>query len=147
MLPLDDMKLSKLFVCVLMALLVVGVVACGSNAAGSTSNEAVGDGQLAYELQCQSCHGDAATGQGALPNTPTHDVSGHTWHHADGQLKEIILGRLQIPGRTMPSFEGVLSEEETDEVLAYLKTNWLPEQRSSQAEASRNWEQLQSNSQ
>lgn len=144
MLFVGDMKLSKLLVCGLMALLVVVVAACGSNA-GSTSDEVVGDGQFAYELQCQSCHGDAATGQGALPNTPTHDVNGHTWHHADGQLKEIILGRLQFPGRTMPSFEGVLSEEETDEILAYLKTNWLPEQRSSQAEASRNWEQMQSN--
>ena len=43
----------------------------------------------------------------------------------------------------MPSFEGQLTEEQVWAVLAYLKTNWTPQQRASQAEVTRNWEALQ----
>jgi len=54
---------------------------------------------------------------------------------------EIVLGRLSYSGRTMPSFEGKLTEEQVLAVLAYFKTTWEADQLAFQAEVSRNWEE------
>ena len=78
-----------------------------------------------------------------MAGAPIHGPSGHTWHHADSQLVDIVLGRLSYLARTMPSYEATLSEKDVLAILAYLKTNWPPEQRAFQEEASRNWEKLQ----
>ena len=58
----------------------------------------VAQGQGIYDEYCASCHGANLEGQpnwrmrnanGRLP-APPHDVSGHTWHHPDVQLFEIV---------------------------------------------------------
>lgn len=103
----------------------------------------VAQGRSLYIQACQECHGDAATGDGAVTGTPVHSVAGHTWHHADGQLADIILGRLVYPERKMPSYARQLSEKDVQAILAYLKSNWPLEQRAYQAEASKNWKELQ----
>ena len=99
-------------------------------------------GRSLYVESCQSCHGNAGTGAGSLPGVPVHGPTGHTWHHADGQIVAIVLGALEYSGRTMPSFMGVIDEDEVRQILDYLKTNWSSQQRSAQAEVSRNWEEL-----
>lgn len=111
--------------------------------AGSVETAQVELGRKIYTQNCQGCHGDPATGENATHGAANHGPGGHTWHHADGQLVDIILGRLNHPGRQMPSFEGKLSEDEVMVVLAYIKTGWLPEQREFQAEVSQNWENMQ----
>ena len=85
-------------------------------------------GKKLYGENCILCHGDAATGEGSIPTAPPHGRQGHTWHHADSQLKGIILGKIDYPGRTMPSFGGILTDEEVNAILAYLKSGWTPEQ-------------------
>ncbi|MCY3800200.1 MAG: cytochrome c [Chloroflexi bacterium] len=97
------------------------------------------EGRRLYVQECQLCHGDAGTGKGALPNTPIHAPRGHTWHHPDGQLKELILGTLDYPGRTMPGFAEKMTGSEVDAVLEYMKSNWPAELREAQEEISRNW--------
>ncbi len=99
-------------------------------------------GRVVYSESCQVCHGDSATGKGAIPNAPVHGPDGHTWHHADGQIKEIIRGTFDFPGKTMPPFAGILSENDIDAVLVYLKSNWDGEQLEWQAEVSLNWLEL-----
>ena len=101
----------------------------------------VEEGKRLYAANCQSCHGDAPTGEGRIDSAPSHGPSGHTWHHADGLLEHIILGEFDYPGRTMPSFADSLSEEEVGAVIAYIKTGWSEEQRAAQEVASRNWEE------
>ena len=101
------------------------------------------DGEQLYVQSCQSCHGDAATGAGRLTALiPAHGPSGHTWHHADGQLVDIVLGRFTYPGREMPSFAGTLSEEQVESIIAYIKVGWNEEMREYQAEVSRGWKEL-----
>lgn len=100
-------------------------------------------GRVLYEANCRVCHGDAATGVGGIPGAANHGPEGHTWHHPDGQLLDIILGRFQYEGRVMPSFDGTLSEEEVGAILTYLKSNWLPEHRAFQEEASHQWQVLE----
>ena len=78
-----------------------------------------------------------------MDGAPVHGPDGHTWHHADGQLTRIILGQLVYPGRTMPLFEEILSEDDVTAVLTFFKSNWLSDQLDFQAEASKNWEGFQ----
>ncbi|MBI4339563.1 MAG: cytochrome c [Chloroflexi bacterium] len=115
------------------------LVACQGGPPAPSDPE-VARGRLLYAQVCQQCHGDASTGAGRIPTAPPHSPEGHTWHHADGQIVDIVLGRFDFPGRTMPSFAGLVTEQDVQAILAYLKTNWTEEQRSFQAEASRNWE-------
>jgi S-disulfanyl-L-cysteine oxidoreductase SoxD len=101
--------------------------------------ETVDTGAELYAARCQVCHGDREgrrTSQGA----PPHNEAGHTWHHADAQLKDwIINGKLGFG--PMPAFEGKLAESEVDAILAYIKTWWTPEQRETQADVSRRYQE------
>lgn len=106
-------------------------------------------GRQVYVEQCAACHGQNAEGQ---PNwqqpdantnmpAPPHDDSGHTWHHADGVLYEIIRDGfrdpLKPPGSplTMPAFGDKLSDAEIRAVLTYFKSLWSEESRLYQWEA------------
>lgn len=106
----------------------------------------VAQGQMVYGAQCARCHGANLEGQpnwqerlanGRLP-APPHDLSGHTWHHADAQLFAITKHGLApyAPAgyqSDMPAFEGVLSDVEIAAVLAYIKSRWPVDIRERQA--------------
>lgn len=109
----------------------------------SPANHAlVARGKVIYTNHCAACHGAALQGQpnwrerlanGRLP-APPHDKTGHTWHHPDAVLIDIVTNGL-VPGRTapagyasdMPAFGGTLSREEIVAVLTYIKSSWPPE--------------------
>ena len=71
------------------------------------------EGRSLYAITCASCHGEGLEGQpdwkirqdnGSYPSPP-HDSSGHTWHHPDELLLEIIAqGCDPSLGSTMPAF-------------------------------------------
>lgn len=99
-------------------------------------------GKTVYEQNCASCHGAKLEGQpnwrerlanGRLP-APPHDVSGHTWHHPDPVLVDIVRAGL-VPGKTapegyqsdMPAYAGILTDGDIVAVLAYIKSNWPAE--------------------
>lgn len=99
----------------------------------------VARGKPLYTQHCAACHGASMEGQpnwrerrpdGRLP-APPHDVSGHTWHHPDAVLVDIVKHGL-VPGRTapdayqsdMPAYERVLSDADVLAVLAYIKSGW-----------------------
>jgi mono/diheme cytochrome c family protein len=98
-----------------------------------------------YETHCFSCHGGDSGGQ-MMDMPPRHNANGHTWHHPDCQLTDIVLNgsgemgqmmRQMMGGEDlppMPTFKGQLSEEEVAAILAYIKTWWTEEQRQLQAE-------------
>lgn len=95
-------------------------------------------GEQLYNANCAACHGDNGEGQpnwkipdenGVYP-APPHNSAGHTWHHADDLLLEIITegGTTFSPNSGMPAYKEVLTEAEMVAVLAYIKTFWGPEQ-------------------
>ena len=98
-------------------------------------------------MNCASCHGARGEGQaewktlgpdGRYP-APPHDTSGHTWHHGDGLLFQIVQqggASLNVPGfqSGMPAFGDQLSDEEVRAVLVYLRTLWGPSERAFQAQ-------------
>ena len=119
----------------------LSVIGCSS---GDQVGDFVTDGEQLYAENCQSCHGGAATGAGRLTaSTPSHGSGGHTWHHADGQLVDIVLGRFTYPGREMPSFAGTLTTAQVEAILAYIKVGWNEEMLNYQADVSERWQELQ----
>lgn len=90
-----------------------------------------------YARRCASCHGARLEGQPnwreSLPDgrrrAPPHDETGHTWHHADRYLFDLIKGNVQRfapPGAEsdMPAFKNVLTDEEIWAVIAFIKSRW-----------------------
>ena len=107
-------------------------------------------GAALYEENCAACHGANLQGQadwrspsadGRLP-APPHDQTGHTWHHPDSLLFSYTkLGGTAVMAAQgmdfdsgMPGFEGQLSDEESWNILAYIKSTWPERIRSIQAE-------------
>jgi mono/diheme cytochrome c family protein len=109
--------------------------------------EQVALGQQVYASFCAGCHGANLEGQpnwqkrlplGNLP-APPHDATGHTWHHADQWLFEIVKygGRHYAPPRyrsAMPAYQEMLSDAEIWAVLAFIKSRWPAAIRTQQAQ-------------
>ena len=99
-----------------------------------------------YNTYCVSCHGGATGGQ-MMDIPPPHNANGHTWHHSDCQLTDIILNGSGAMGDMMrqmmgvsedvprmPAWKGKLTETEVAAILAYIKGWWTEDQRQMQAE-------------
>ena len=95
-------------------------------------------GQTIYAENCASCHGANLEGQpnwrspgpdGRLP-APPHDETGHTWHHNGDTLFRLTkYGTGALIGdpdyeSNMPTYEGVLTDDEIIAVLSYIKSTW-----------------------
>ena len=107
--------------------------------------EQVAVGQQVYASFCAGCHGGNLEGQpnwqkrlplGNFP-APPHDETGHTWHHADALLFDIIKrgGQVAVPQNYesgMPAFGDALSDNEISAVLAYIKSRWPADIRAAQ---------------
>ena len=113
-------------------------------------------GARVYGQYCASCHGFRLEGQadwrrrlpsGRLP-APPHDESGHTWHHPDGMLFAMTrdgLGAFAPAGyeTDMPAFTDTLSDRQTWDVLAFIKSRWPEMIRNRHKELSRMWQEQQ----
>lgn len=113
--------------------------------------EAVKLGARVYQDSCASCHGVDGQGEpdwktpkpdGSYP-APPHDASGHTWHHGDGLLYQIIKdggASLDVPDfkSNMPAFAGSLSDAEIRAALEFLKSTWPEQERQTQWLVSQN---------
>lgn len=134
----------------LMLFVATVLLACGTeNAPASTpdSSELGALGEQVYQANCATCHGGAGEGQpnwksrgpNGLYPAPPHDSSGHTWHHSDEQLLEIIRrGGQAVYGSAaspsgMPAWGDRLTDEDIEAVVAYIKTMWGEEEREYQA--------------
>jgi mono/diheme cytochrome c family protein len=114
-----------------------------------SNQQFVAQGKILYQNHCTACHGVNLEGQaewrmrlsnGRLP-APPHDETGHTWHHPDEVLFDIVKNGL-VPGRTapeayesdMPAYGKRLSDSEITAVLAYIKSRWPKEVLKAQRE-------------
>lgn len=104
-----------------------------------TNQALVMRGQGIYASHCASCHGANLEGEAdwrqRLPNgrlpAPPHDVSGHTWHHPDAVLVDIVKHGL-VPGKTapdgyesnMPAYGNILTDDDIAATIAYIKSGW-----------------------
>ena len=111
--------------------------ACNNPWADSSQSSEISAGRALYEQNCASCHGIEGQGQpnwrsqdanGVFP-APPHTSDGHTWHHADQLLLEIIANGGAMPNSAMPGFGEQFTEDEVAATLAYIKTFWGEEER------------------
>lgn len=72
-------------------------------------------GQELFETNCAVCHG--IDGTSILPNAP-HFSKGDRLEKSDDQLHKSISDGLNV----MPPWNSVLSEQEIDMILAYIRT-------------------------
>jgi mono/diheme cytochrome c family protein len=107
-------------------------------------------GREIYVTYCAACHGANLEGEpdwkqprpdGSMP-APPHDATGHTWHHADDLLFQIVAEggqSISPPGyvNRMPAFGEQLGDEEIWAVLAYIKSTWPEENRLAQEDVTR----------
>lgn len=122
----------------LAASLLFGPFSASEPAGADADNPAlVARGSEVYSKYCAACHGARLEGQpnwrsrlpsGRLP-APPHDESGHTWHHPDKVLFEIVMDGVAEHApegyqSDMPGFRGTLSETDVLAVLAFIKSQW-----------------------
>ena len=125
----------------LLAVVAVSSAVVGCGAAEPSAGEAppVGEagqrsGAQIFAAVCATCHGERGDGasdwkvrdeDGRLPPPPLNG-DGHTWHHADGVLYQIVRdgGSAFGAGSNMPAFGETLTREEIIAVLEYVKTLW-----------------------
>ena len=111
----------------------------------SAATQTIAQGQAIYAEYCAGCHGANLEGEpdwqeplatGRMP-APPHDETGHTWHHPDSVLFEIVKkGTAAVVGggyeSDMPAFEGILTDEEVEAVLTFIKSRWPERERAYQ---------------
>ncbi len=96
----------------------------------------IAKGKISYEIHCASCHKVNLAGadnwkgldQDGHRKAPPLNGAGHAWHHDDVTLHSITkygLAKLvkNYQGK-MIGFGDKLSDEEIDNVLAYIKSYW-----------------------
>ena len=118
-----------------------------------TEISVVKEGKKVYRTYCAACHGKNLEGQpnwetfgadGRLP-APPHDESGHTWHHPDSYLVDVVLNGF-TPGKNkpleyesnMPAFKNILDIDQIISALSYIKSTWSIDYREWQENATRN---------
>jgi S-disulfanyl-L-cysteine oxidoreductase SoxD len=102
--------------------------------------DAIALGASLYATHCAACHGAKLEGQpnwkkqnadGTFP-APPHDDSGHTWHHPDALLSQIIRagGNGNPAAKTnMPAYGDKLTDAEIAALLDFFKSRWSPDKR------------------
>jgi S-disulfanyl-L-cysteine oxidoreductase SoxD len=135
---------------------VLGIAAFGSwlaapppgvvHFADADDRGAVSLGKKIYMGHCALCHGRNLQGQPLWQlideyvgrRAPAHDETGHTWQHSDEDIFHMIkYGKFpSAPAGVvsfMPAAEGVLSDREILDVMAFIKARWPIGLRASQA--------------
>jgi mono/diheme cytochrome c family protein len=93
-------------------------------------------GRVVYENNCAACHGPQGKGQpgdwrvrganGKYPPPPLDDAA-HAWHHPTAVLRKSIEEGSPPDVGNMPPWKGRITEQEIDDVIAYIKSLWSGE--------------------
>lgn len=97
------------------------------------SSDQVARGEVLFQQNCVSCHGSNAE---AMPgwqqasgekSAPPLNGTAHTWHHSMAQLSLTIQQGSKQIGGSMPEFKTKLSEQDTQNIVAYFQSKWPDE--------------------
>ena len=92
-------------------------------------------GESVFQANCENCHGKNAAGttdwrkpnaDGKFPPPPLNGTA-HAWHHSTAVLKKTILKGGPPEISTMPAWEGILTEQQVDDVVVWIKSLWPDE--------------------
>lgn len=94
-------------------------------------------GQRVFQQNCAVCHGRLAEGHpdwrklgmdGKCPPPPLNGT-GHDWHHPKAVLVQIIKNGSPDGKGNMPAWQGKLSDQEIENVIAWIQSSRPPEVR------------------
>jgi mono/diheme cytochrome c family protein len=128
-------------------LIVAGLLlaGCGDPPASGIASDPAGTGADLYQQYCAECHRADLSGDpdwkspnddGSYP-PPPHDSSGHTWHHPDRVLVEIVRDGSDLPESRMPAFGDRLSDTDITTILEFIKSSWGEQERAYQEQVTR----------
>jgi len=92
-------------------------------------------GQKLFQQNCSACHGAHGEGaknwrtpdeQGKNPAPPLNGT-GHTWHHSNQALINVIRNGTGKIGGNMPAWKDTLSDREIKLILTWIKAQWPDE--------------------
>ena len=91
-----------------------------------SNHELVGDPELGmqlYQKYCQVCHGEEGDGDGIMTGLMGISPMDHTNPNETNQLSNEILADsiLDGKGRYMPAWRGVLTQEDVDALVSYIR--------------------------
>jgi len=103
----------------------------------------VARGAELYTASCATCHGVNLQGvenwkkpnEDGTFNPPPQDNSGHTWHHGDPTLLDIITNGGISDDSLMPAFGDKLTDEDMAAILEFFRSYWGPTEQQFQREA------------
>jgi len=134
----------------LCGMLALFLAACsGNEPATPLDPQQLETGKAVYTANCAACHGAQGEGEpnwkvpdanGIYP-APPHDPSGHTWHHADALLLQVMREGSGMPNSKMPVYREILSDKEMEAVLAYIKTFLGPDEVAFQQQMNEQWKE------
>ena len=126
-----------------------GLIASAEPTKPDPTDPLIARGKVVYAEQCASCHGANLEGQpnwrkplpnGRLP-APPHDRNGHTWHHSDKQLFDMVRNgtAAMMPGyeTDMPAYRDILSDTDIWAVISFIESTWAPDIRERQGRMNR----------
>jgi mono/diheme cytochrome c family protein len=107
----------------------VALPACGREpqreAAAPASAPVTARGQPLYEIRCAPCHGVGGGGDGpaaaGIDPKPRNFRDPAFWKGRSAEQLRLVV-RQGRPGSLMPPFEGLLSDAEIDDVVAYVQS-------------------------
>lgn len=145
------MKLiSKNKIAILCGLASLGLAACSAGLQSpsatqllTSTTDPVIQGREVFTRVCAECHGENGEGYANELQSPALNQTEHAYHHPDQQIYDwIVNGKLGL-GRQMPPFGEQLTEDEVQAVIAYLHTQWTPEQLEIQQDITSRWPSTQ----
>jgi mono/diheme cytochrome c family protein len=115
-----------LLIVMLLPFLATGVAACSKPTQPGPDQQAIMQdpkyaiGAGIYTKFCAGCHGDHGQGLASLGpqiNTPDWQAA-----HTDDQIRAVILEGRKVPGTSMDTFKGILSDDQITATIFYLRT-------------------------
>jgi cbb3-type cytochrome c oxidase subunit III len=93
---------------------------------GSTKYDLMGDpesGALLYQKYCQVCHGEEGEGDGILTKLMGITPMDHTNRNETNSLdnEELVDSILDGKGRYMPAWRGILSQDDVEALVSYIR--------------------------
>ena len=129
----------------LLGIIVLGLLLSGNAIASNhypitrDSKISIVKGELLYNQYCASCHMPNLSGAKNWKGkdkdghnlSPPLNGSGHTWHHSDELLHNIIkhgfINLVKNYKGKMAGFGDKMSDKQIDSVLSYIKSHWEDE--------------------
>jgi len=106
--------------------IIIGIIICivNSDIFNSKNGEAVAAGEKIYNNQCLICHGENGKGEGKNAGTAINNQQYLNTVNDNDIFNSVKFGR---EGTGMPSYGPRLSDEELNNVVAYIR-NWQSEE-------------------